>query len=240
MNTLMLLPEDFISEQRIRIDGRRVQHIRQVLKKGPGDSLRAGIIEGNIGEALISNIEDDMLEADVVLDKPSPDSAGISLLLALPRPKMLKRMLRTCAELGVEEITLLNAYRVEKSYWQSPLLQADQLREYCLLGLEQAGHTRLPRIHIEKRFKPFVDDRLPHLLQQMPGFVAHPGGADSAFAIEQSQKLLLALGPEGGFIDYEVEKLRAAGCDALDLGRFIMRCDTALPYAMATIAAMRQ
>lgn len=239
MNTLIVGAADFIDENTVRIDGRRAQHIKQVLKKSCGDTLRAGIVNGAMGEAIIHSDCDTAITAKLHLNKPSPETTGISMLLALPRPKMLKRMLRSCAELGVDEITLINAYKVEKSYWQSPLLGKEQLREYCILGLEQASHTHLPTIHIEKRFKPYVEDRLPSLLKNRRGFVAHPGSEPETSPIQRHEKLLFALGPEGGFIDYEVEKLTAAGCQPLDLGRFILRCDTALPYAMATLAARR-
>ena len=72
----------------------------------------------------------------------------LALLLALPRPKMLKRVLQSVTSLGVKQLYLLNSYRVEKSYWGSPLLQADKLQEQLLLGLEQACDTILPQVHL--------------------------------------------------------------------------------------------
>lgn len=240
MNLLIVEANDFIDENAVRISGRRAEHIIKVLKKTIGDSLRAGELNGNIGTACITSIDKNMVYATLCLDSQPPLSSGISLLLGLPRPKMLKRMLRTCAELAVDNIILLNSYRVEKSYWQSPMLNADNLREYCLLGLEQSGHTQLPDIQLEKRFKPFVEDRLPSLLNKQMGLVAHPHCQPlDKVALQTSSSLLLALGPEGGFIDYEVNKFLEAGCITASMGPLIMRCDTALPYAIASLNAAR-
>jgi 16S rRNA U1498 N3-methylase RsmE len=98
----------------------------------------------------------------------------LTLLLALPRPKMLKRILQTVATMGVERLVLMNSYRVEKSFWDSPFLQPQAIEDELTLGLEQGKDTVLPQVILEKRFKPFVEDRLPALSANSLRLVAHP------------------------------------------------------------------
>src|SRR5690606_26111522 len=97
------------------------------------------------------------------LTEPPPSPLPITLLLGLPRPKMLKRILQSATVLGVKNIYLINSYRVEKSYWQTPFLSEKAIREQLVLGLEQGCDTVLPQVHLVKRFKPFVEDELPNI-----------------------------------------------------------------------------
>lgn len=71
------------------------------------------------------------------------------------------------------KVILLNSYRVE-SFWQTPFLEPEAIREQLILGLEQARDSVLPEVIIEKRFKPFVEDRLPHMAAGTLGLVGHP------------------------------------------------------------------
>jgi RsmE family RNA methyltransferase len=140
---------------------------------------------------------------------------------------MLRRILRTTAELGVRELHLINSYRVEKSYWQTPVLAPPAIQEYLLQGLEQSRDTMLPVVHTHARFKPFVEDLLPAMLGDTRGLLAHPG-ADPACPRNVSGEHLVVIGPEGGFIPYEVDTLHAAGCDIVSLGPRVLRVETAV------------
>jgi RsmE family RNA methyltransferase len=227
MNLLLLTPSDFISEDRVRLAGRALQHVREVHRAMEGDSLRVGLINGQMGEARILSITKESLEMDVALTEAPPEPLPLTVLLALPRPKMLKRSLQHLSALGVKKIVLINSYRVEKSFWQSPWLSEEKVREQLVLGLEQARDTLLPEVIMEKRFKPFVEDRLPELVEGRRGLVAHPvGGVSCPHQIEE--EAVLAIGPEGGFIPYEVEKLEEAGFERIHLGARILRVETAV------------
>jgi RsmE family RNA methyltransferase len=148
-------------------------------------------------------------------------------VLALPRPKMLRRILRNVAEFGVAELHLINSFRVEKSYWQSPVLAEHSIREYLLQGLEQCRDTRLPVVHCHQGFKPFVEDFLPGLIAGRRALLAHPGEHPPC-PRDVAGDILLVIGPEGGFIPYEVQKLQDAGCEVISLGPRILRVENAI------------
>lgn len=227
MNLLLFTDRDRRENTRIEVSDRRLQHLLQVHKAKIGDTLRVGELGGKMGEAIILEIDARRALLNVVLDTPPPEKLPLTLILALPRPKMLRRILRTVAEFGVPELHLINSYRVEKSYWQTPALEPETVRDYLLLGLEQARDTVLPTLHIHQRFKPFVEDQLPGMMGDRQALLAHPG--DYPPCPQQLQKpTLLVIGPEGGFIPYEVEKLQAAGCSAVSLGPRILRVENAV------------
>lgn len=234
MNLILLENTDFITDSTVSLTGRRQQHIHAVHRAEAGATLRVGLLNGQMGAGLVTRIENDVVELQVELTEPPPPPLPVTLLLALPRPKMLKRVLQSVTSLGVKKIYLINSYRVEKSFWGSPLLQPEKLREHLLLGLEQARDTMMPEVHLRQRFKPFVEDELPEICQGSSALVAHPLGEQTGL-LQSGQPTTLAIGPEGGFIPYEIEKLVACGFSAFSLGERILRVETAVPVLLSRL-----
>ncbi|AAZ36767.1 Protein of unknown function (DUF558) family [Pseudomonas savastanoi pv. phaseolicola 1448A] len=213
---------------------RRLKHMQEVHRAEVGDSLRVGRINGLLGSAELLRLEPHEAELRVSLDSAPPEKLPITLLLALPRPKMLRRVFQTIATMGVPKVILLNSYRVEKSFWQTPFLEPEAIREQLILGLEQARDSVLPEVIIEKRFKPFVEDRLPHMAAGTLGLVGHPGDLP-ACPRAVTQPVTLAIGPEGGWIPYEVDLLRQSGLQPVQLGERILRVETAVTALLARL-----
>ena len=232
MNLILIHAADVTGQNLVCLSDRRFEHIRSVHRASPGDSLRVGLVNGAMGHGIVTRLDTNSVELRVCFNQPAPQPLPVTLLLALPRPKMLKRVLQAVTSLGVKEIYLINSYRVDKSYWNSPLLSADKLQEHLLLGLEQARDTLLPQIHLRPRFKPFVEDELPAICHNKTGLVAHPGGT-AAFPARISTPSVLAIGPEGGFIDYEISKLQELKFTSLTLGERILRVETAVPVLLS-------
>ncbi|MDA7084828.1 16S rRNA (uracil(1498)-N(3))-methyltransferase [Pseudomonas sp. SA3-5] len=234
MNLLLLEDDDFVAADRALLRGRRLKHLHDVHRAEAGDSLRVGRLDGLMGTGQLLRLDASEAELSVALDQPAPAKLPITLLLALPRPKMLRRIVQTISAMGVPRVVLLNSYRVEKSFWQTPFLESLAIREQLILGLEQARDTVLPEIIIEKRFKPFVEDRLPALAAGSLGLVGHPGAYPPCpRAVDQA--VTLAIGPEGGWIPYEVEMLHKAGLQPVQLGERILRVETAVTALLARL-----
>nr|WP_298142071.1 16S rRNA (uracil(1498)-N(3))-methyltransferase [uncultured Pseudomonas sp.] len=234
MNLLLLEDADFIDAERVRLSGRRLKHLQEVHRAEVGDSLRVGRVNGLMGSGQLLSLTAEYAELSVTLAQTPPAKLPLTLLLALPRPKMLRRVLQTISAMGVPRLVLLNSYRVEKSFWQTPFLSPEAIREQLILGLEQARDSVLPEVLIEKRFKPFIEDRLPALAAGTLGLVGHPGDYPACpRAVERA--VTLAIGPEGGWIPYEVEKLQAAGLQPVQLGERILRVETAVSALLARL-----
>lgn len=185
MNCLLLPPEAVHeSEQTGKVvvkNVRQIAHIQQVLGLQVGDDIKIGVLDGQLGRAKIAAIAEHAVTLEqMILDEQPPSKLPLTVVLALPRPKVLRRLIMDMTALGIRHIVLVNSYRSEKSYWQSPLLK--RLDEFVLEGLEQGVDTVLPTISLKKRFKPFVEDELPSLLQGGSGLVAHPYAESTFFS----------------------------------------------------------
>ena len=235
MNLLLLEPADFTSDLRVTLGGRRLQHLLAIQRVSEGATLRVGLVNGQMGEATVLRLTPQAAELAVVLNQPPPPALPVTLILAMPRPKMLRRILQTVATMGVKQLYLINSWRVEKSYWQSPWLAPEAIREQLLLGLEQGCDTHLPCVLSRTRFKPFVEDELPNIVANSLALVAHPGGNAPCPADLQTAPVTLAIGPEGGFIDYEIDKLCEAGFQPVTLGSRILRVETAVPVILGRL-----
>ena len=234
MNLLLLEEADFIAADRVVLRDRRLTHMQEVHRSEVGDSLRVGRINGLMGSAELLRLEAGEAELRVTLDQSPPAKLPLTLVLALPRPKMLRRVFQTVATMGVSKVILVNSYRVEKSFWQTPFLEPEAIRENLILGLEQARDTVLPEVIIEKRFKPFVEDRLPAISEGTFGLVGHPGNYPPC-PRALSEPVTLAIGPEGGWIPYEIDLLGKSGLQPVQLGERILRVETAVTALLARL-----
>jgi RsmE family RNA methyltransferase len=235
LNLILLHTEDFVATtDRVRLAGRRLKHILDVHRASAGDELSVGILGGRIGIGKVTLLTPEVLEMNVRLEHAPPPPLPLTLLLALPRPKVLRRILRSTTALGVKKIILLNTSRVEKSYWQTPFLAEDAVKEQLILGLEQAKDTLLPEVLLRPLFKPFVEDELPGLIAGTLAFVAHPSASEPC-PRDLERAVTLAIGPEGGFIPYEIDKLVSCGFQPISIGARILSTETAVPALVSKL-----
>ena len=227
MNLILLFPEDFIGKTTVRLTGRRLKHVTDIHRASQGDHLSVGLLGGAMGKGRVASLSPEGLDLEVCLDQAPPSKIPLTLLLALPRPKVLNRALASAASLGVARIILLNAWKVEKAYWKSLKMEPENLRQQLILGLEQAKDTVLPELKIARLFRPFIEDEMPLLAKDHLLLVGHPG-AQAFCPRALNGPSMLAIGPEGGWIETELESLKMAGFQAVDLGPRILRVETAL------------
>jgi RsmE family RNA methyltransferase len=228
MNLILLEADDLLAGgHRARINGRRLRHVRDIHRAAEGDRLRVGLVNGLMGHATVVRLDDKTLELDVRLQESPPPPLPVTVLLALPRPKSLRRVLQGLTAMGVKRIYLMNSCRVEKSYWQTPLLRPQALRAQLLLGLEQGRDTQVPCVELRPLFKPFVEDELAAIAATSLRLVAHPEAAhDCPRGLQQPATV--AVGPEGGFVQYEIDLLVKQGFEAVALGPRRLRVEQAM------------
>jgi 16S rRNA (uracil1498-N3)-methyltransferase len=234
MNLILLHGTDFIKETRVRLYGRRLRHIREVHRASVGDELCVGLAGGLVGTGVVTSSNETSVEMEVSLDRNPPEMLAVTLMLALPRPKVLRRVLIGATSMGVKRIILINSFKVEKSYWQSPALRKENIEKQIVLGLEQARDTVMPEVLLRHRFKPFVEDELPGIIQGTLPVLADPSGP-APCPREVGGPVTLAVGPEGGFTAYEVEKLVSIGFSAVNAGKRILKVETAVPVLLSRL-----
>lgn len=234
MNLILLFQDDFKDRERVSLRGRRLEHVLKVHRASVGDRLCVGKLNGKIGTGIVTRLDNEALEMDVLLDRDPPPPLDVTLILALPRPIVLKRVLLSASSMGVKQIILLHSSRVEKSYWRSPALDEEKIKEQLVLGLEQSRDTILPDVLLRPKFKPFVEDDLPGMIKGTLPLVAHPESSEPC-PRQTNCPVTLAIGPEGGFIPYEVKLLESLGFKSVNLGERVLRVETAVPVLISRL-----
>ena len=236
MNAVVIDQRDFVGDNLVRLEGRRLIHLQKVLKVGVGDRCKVSVCNLRSGEAVVTDLGSDylILQLDLTHDLPPP--LPLTLICALQRPKTMRKMLYTAVSCGVKDIHVIESWKVEKGYWNSPLLNENELAELVNLALEQSGEAGTPKITFHRRFKAFAEDVLPGLIAGKKALLGAPGATQSC-PINLHEKVCLILGPEGGFTEYEVNLLTLQGATPVSMGRRILRSEVALAALIGRIFA---
>lgn len=245
MNLLLVEAGEIDDDGRVRLADRRAEHLGKILKVEPGQRLRVGLLGGGIGEGEV--VAASRREVSLVVDLPGAPTppSELDLIVALPRPQALHRVLQTAAAMGVGRLDLVNAWRVEKSYFSTPSLHPEKVRRHLWLGAEQGMWPRLPEVGIHKLLVPFVGG-LEARRPKGRRLIAHPGaGVDLEGLVDGSPpadrgRTVVAIGPEGGWIEREVQTFGEAGFAAVALGPWILRVENAVTAVLAQLELLRR
>ena len=238
MNIIILTQEDFLNKNNYKISDERFTHIKNVLKSEIGDILEIGILNGQIGKAKIIEISN----SEIILEIDSFEvsvikSPTIEIICALPRPQTLKKILNTCATMGVNNLHLIRSEKVEKSYFHSPLLEEKKYTKYLIEGLSQGKRTKPPKVTIHHKFKVFFNNFLSEANTNSSLLLAHPDNSKylGKESIINSEQIIIAIGPEGGWNEYEINYMDEKGFKKFKLSENILRVETAVTASLAQI-----
>ncbi len=234
MNLILIEKEELDSTGHCRLHDHRARHIREVLRAKPSDQIVVGLLEGPRGTAEIVSSDAESYTLRCSFDAEVPPRSHISIMLAMPRPKVLKRLWAQLAAMGVDRIFITNAARVEKFYFDSHVIEPGFYRPLLREGLQQARDTREPIVSIHRELKPFVEDELERFAPDSLRLVADHRASQKLHA-QPGKRVLLAVGPEGGWTPYELELLGRHGFTAVGMGARTLRTDTAC-IALLTLA----
>ena len=253
----ILFEKDEIRDGVVTFGGVRAEHVLKVLHGEVGQILKTGEVDGKIGAGEIIELSN----SRIIESGAEGDEAGmartagpyvtvrcrheeesrrtwVDLILAPPRPRVMKRLLPQLAAMGVGRIFLVGAKKVERDFWGATLLKEENYRPLLVDGLMQAGTSILPTLETRRNFRKFVKEELGALFPASTRIVAHPYGDGQDVRRETGgispPRPLLAIGPEGGWTDDEVALLEEHGFARYSLGSRILRTDT------ATIALLAQ
>ncbi|MEC7582746.1 MAG: RsmE family RNA methyltransferase [Planctomycetota bacterium] len=241
VNLVLIDSDEIDAKDRVRLVDRRARHLLDVLAVEPGQRIAAGVIDGPSGHGEVLTADDHSVSLQLHCAQPERAATDV-LLLAVPRPRILARMFEHAAALGFGRIVLFRSWRVEKSHLASKLLQPTVQRQHLLRGLEQSRRTHVPSVEFHPLFRPFVEDRLDLLPLPDSRFCAHPRAPVSTadLHLTRGSSFALALGPDGGFVAYEVEQLAARGFLPVRFGPHPLRTESALSAAWGQLDLLRR
>jgi len=242
VNLLLLVDGDRADDGRFVLRGARAAHVRDVLRAEPGRELRVGLLDGPLGRARVVELTDDAVVLDCSFDAEKPPKPLVDLVLAVPRPKSLAKLWPEIAALGVDRVVLLRTWRVAKPYLTAKALEPATYRPLLHEGMMQAKSTREPRVEIEPLFKPWVEDRAAAFVDGALALVAHPVATTPLVDVRvaAAQRVVVAVGPEGGFVPYEIEALERAGFQGVSMGERTLRVETATVALLAQVDLLRR
>jgi len=230
---LLLLRSSELNGSRVVISDHRASHILNVIKPETEYRLKAGVVNGAVGSAVVKGFSDSLVELEFLPEREPPEPLGISLVLALPRPKVFRRVLFAAVSAGVKDISVINSWRVEKSYWKSPYLSEESVEKICLEALSQAKDTLLPEVSFYRFFMDFINEGVKLIPDGIKRFIAHPY---AELCAETPAPAVIAVGPEGGFVDREVETFQDCGFCSFSVGDRILTTEHFVPFVLGRFA----
>ena len=245
MNLILLEPGELGAAGDVTLSDERAKHLLTVLGAAPGDRVRVGLVDGPRGSATVQSAAGGSVTLCCAFEQELPQRPRVDLLLALPRPKVMRRLWAQISASGVGRIVLTNAERVERDYFDARILTPASYRPLLVEGLQQARDTRLPAVSIHKRFRVLVEDELDALCEAGGlRLVADPSARQSvAAAVAEHardtpvERTLIAIGPEGGWNAFEIALLEAHGFQRVGMGPRTLRTDTACIALLAILHA---
>jgi len=236
VNLILLRESDRLDGDHFALADGRADHLLNVLRVTPGQTVRVGLLDGPRGSGVIEAAGDRRVTMRVAFESSTPERPRVDVMLALPRPKVMHRLWAQLTALGVGQIIVTNASRVEPDAWATHYLDEPLFRPLLIEGLQQARDTRLPLVSLHKQFRILVEDRLDGLFPAGLRLVADPSGTTSlpdAIDVNRPERVLLAIGPEGGWNEFELGLLEAHGFSRVGLGPRTLRVDTACTALLA-------
>lgn len=237
MNLILFDTNDIRADATVDATGVQARHLITVLKVTPGQQVRIGVIDGSTGVGTVTSIGDGRVTMDCAFEADPPERPRVDLLLALPRPKVMRRLWAQLSALGVGQVILTNASKVERDYFDTHLLEPNGYRPLLLEGLQQARDTRVPVVSVHKQFRKLIEADLDGLFPEGRRLVADPNGQGSiADTLGRStERVLLAVGPEGGWNNFELSLLQAHRFTPVTMGTRTLATTTACIALLALV-----
>lgn len=240
---LILCSQDEYEAGTVVLQGERAEHVRCVHRAAQGDLLRAGLVNGGLGQLRVRSIKRHRVELEVVgpFEEAPPPAHPLTLAVAMCRPPSLHKVLGHATSMGVKRFLVFHTRRSEKSFWDSHAMEPKAIEQCLRLGLEQAKDTVMPSIEWHRRFKPFAQDVLGPSVAAAPLWLADPKVPCQDFVNQgaKGEPGTLMVGPEGGFVPFERELLLELGAKGVNLGPRILRVEVATVSLLASYGAGR-
>lgn len=247
LNSLVILPDECVDATRARIVGERARQVGVLHSLKVGTELAVGVLGGGRGRGRVLSISADEVVIETTITSEALPRAPISLVVAVPRPQTVKKVLHFATTMGLEAVHFVRADNCEKSYFNSRALTVGEIQEELILGLEQAVDSKAPVVQIHERFRPFAEDVLPQLLLKNSSRLlvadTRSDGRKGLSVLAGSGSfgsVFCAIGPELGWNDFELNCFAECRADFVELGPRILRVETAALVLVSQIMLLQQ
>lgn len=233
----LILFDSPFETKRLEAGDPRAEHIFKVLRARVGTKVFVGFVNGPRARAEVLLVEGDgAITLKVIGTEAPPKSLPIRLLIGLPRPHTVKRVLLEASSMGVKELHFFESERGEPSYAKSSLWSTDEWKDRLRMGTEQSFGTYIPEVGMHTDLQSaisFLGDS--EALVALDNYEAE--GALPDMLSEAPESVVVALGSERGWSPNERDTLRKNGWKLAHLGAHVLRLETACTAAVAAVCA---
>lgn len=246
MNLLLLRETDFVTATSVEIGGERARHMIEAGHARIGRVLTVGLVSGVLGKAEVSEATEDRVFLNVELGDEITQPIALHWIVALPRPQILKKVLQLAGMLRVQSVHFTRSEGVEKSYFASPMTNAENIQRELEIGMSQSVSTYLPKVTLYNRFLDLVSNSLVMSCSEGVSLLAHTKNARTLSQISKEccfskvPRITLAIGPERGWNDFECEQFIKNGFQACSLGEPVLRVENAVCYLTAQVLLLKE
>lgn len=246
MQKYFVSPEQF-GEQYIEITGQDAHHITKVMRQKPGDACI--VSDGVSREALVQleSIEDKVVRA-VIMEHRALDrepSYAITIAQSLPKGDKMELIIQKCTEIGAASFIPFVSERTVVQY--DAKKEAKRLERWSKIAkeaAEQSHRNRIPSIEANMSWNELLqsidsydlvlfcyeNEQRTQLRDVVRPFVERRRAEN-----QEAARVLVIVGPEGGFASGEVEQMISQGAQCVGLGRRILRAETAGMLALGCL-----
>jgi len=232
------VPRKNITDQRATVEGPELDHLRKVLRLGPGDSIIVFDDAGWEHEAVIRSLSAQAAEIDVLRSFQAERESPLQLTLAvgLTKGEKMDFVVEKATELGAQAIVpFVSAYTVPKLDQRKIEKRGERWQKIALAAAKQCGRTRIPEIFPLINFENMVQQTAGPLNLLFWEKEAHQTLKQVHATDPDARSIFLVTGPEGGLSDQEADLAQQHGFKAIRLGRRILRAETAAVTAASLV-----
>jgi 16S rRNA (uracil1498-N3)-methyltransferase len=241
MNCVVLYPHEISNDGIAIITGERGRHLIERHGLVEGITVRAAIFGEALGYISVLSVEKEALElrASVICKETPPARLPIDLLVAVPRPQTIKKLLLLAASTGVRSLVFFGSDKGDKSYLQSKMLKAEAIGVELLLGIEQACDACVPMVSVERCLDAWLEKGgLDGHGLFFADTVSTSTVKDVASLSITKPSFKLAVGGEAGWSERERKLLSSAGFNSISLGQRMLRVEHAAHSLIAQVCAL--
>ncbi|AOP33935.1 16S rRNA (uracil(1498)-N(3))-methyltransferase [Leptospira tipperaryensis] len=228
------------------IDPIKIKHILEILHKGVGDRLKAGIVDQSLGQWLIEELgPKEIVGTFKPILRPKPRFPEVHILLAINRPPTVRKILELAGTWGVGGIRFFLTKNSRKDYLTSPVWKPDEIEKELLEGMEQGKNIFLPKVELD-----FQNDPKTILLETLKNqnfnfrFLLDRKGKSITQISEEwknknleysENRILVAIGPESGFVKKEIDFWKENRFESVNVSGRVLRTETAVAFLLSRL-----
>ncbi|RKP55202.1 16S rRNA (uracil(1498)-N(3))-methyltransferase [Cohnella endophytica] len=242
------VPPALMGQQSVMLEGDDARHAAAVMRSKPGDCFIACDGCGRDVLAKITSIDKETVKADIIetLSRRAEMAWKVTVAQSLPKGDKLETVIQKGAEAGAAAFRPFLSHRTVVQYDErKEAKRIDRWRKIAKEAAEQSHRSIIPSIEAVATWKAmlalFAEYELVLFCYEEEGRSGGGlkdilSGFKASLPDSAEPRILIVVGPEGGFTQQEADQAASSGAKLVGLGTRILRTETAALYALACLA----